>query len=170
MVNRRKFLTEVGVVSGVAVLAGCSGNSSSSDSEQQQNETQQDEGQDDTSSRAFAPNLRVESIALSYGFSSGLSADIVVRNTLESGSGIKRVNVLIEAYSGDELLADDNTWEDIQSELTRDFELSLESISESADDSIDDVTEFVVQGKQADGPYNEVTTLSGDELRTRVDN
>lgn len=174
MVNRRKLVQITGTVGVLTTLAGCGGSNPNAGQENQQEENPRNEDEQETeketTSGGFAPNLRMENVSLSYGFSSGLGADIVIRNTLESGNGIIRTNIRIEAYSDGDLLGADDAWRDIQSELTSDYELEIETVSESADSSIDDVTEFVIRGKVTDGEYNSITTISGSELRERINN
>lgn len=169
MASRRKFLSAVGTISGVTILAGCSSGDSTADQDNQEETADQQGDQQETESDGSLPDLRVSDITLSYSFSAGLTSNVKIFNTLESGSGTKTVNVSMQAYSGDQLLGEDNAWQDIQSELPKTYELAIESISETADNSIDDVTEFLIQVKLSEGEYSTILSLSGDELRERVD-
>lgn len=168
MVNRRRVL--IGVA-GTVSLAGCSGGGSGTNTEGQ-NETQeetneQSENDSETDTTGLSNEFRISNVELSYRFSSGLGAEMRLYN--EATSGRNSANIAIEVYDGDGLIGEDSLWQDVKAEFYEVVELTISSVSATADSDIEDVTDFVIKGKLRNGEYGELQRLSGDELRERVD-
>lgn len=170
MVTRRTILVTTASTGIATALAGCSGGNSDSDSSPDEETTESTpKTEEDEQSDGFA-DFTLEDLSFTYGFSDGLSATAVVRNQHEDGSGVKSVNISMVAYDGDTRLGEDDQWQDINAELTSEFGLTIASISDLSDVTLEDVTEVRVRGKQQGFQYATLETVSGDTVRTRVEN
>jgi len=171
MISRRNLLISacVGVS---ATLAGCADNDQPEQEANEESQTQPTDGDetDESSEGSLQKFSLVEISSFSHTFSDGLSADVELRNETESGSGENRARVLMEAYAGDTLLGEDSEWNRIgpggQSET---YELAIESISPTGDESIDDVTEVRILASEEAEQNVLLESFSGDDIRSRVE-
>jgi len=171
MVHRRKLLATLGAISGTVALAGCSGapdEEAGSDSEanSEEGEDEQTEDEQAEAETESLADISVDNINLTYGFSSGLRARITLSNQAEEG--IKTVYTQIEAFDGDNSIGDDSTWKDITGGFSAEADLRID-LGSLSDNDIDDVTEFVISGRLEGEELTAIETLTGDELRERVD-
>jgi hypothetical protein len=171
MVTRRTLLVTSGVVGTTIGLAGCSGGSQDPEEESESTNTTTDTGTNNEEQDAarVLPDFRLEDLSFTYGFTTGLTTTVTLRSEAEQGSGAKSVNVLMEAYDGETLIGEADEWNDIKPELTGEFELTIEAITEMADNSLDDVTEVRISGKKDGGEYGVLRTFSGETVRGRIE-
>ena len=174
MVTRRKFIVTSGAVSSVVGLAGCSsgGQTSEENGDAEENEESTDETETDDAEDQGAnalPNFSVEDISFTSGFSTGLKSTVVLRSRFEQGSGAKSVNLKMQAYNGETLVGESNEWQDIKPELTNEYELNIEDITEMSETSLDDITEIRILAKRSDEEYSSLRTFTGETVRERID-
>ena len=169
MVRRRQLLAGITAVGGAVVVAGCSGSSEPmEESEPQANESETEpEAESAETDTEVLPEISVDEITLSYGFSTGVRARIQLTNEAEEET--KSVYTRIEAFDGDESLGDDSTWTDIAAGFSKQADITIESIGSLSEHDIEDVSEFVITGRLQGGEDGEIESLTGDELRERVD-
>jgi len=171
MPTRRTLLVAAASTGTITALAGCSGGESSSEPQEESSEPiseEQEEGEEESEPSGLS-NFSVEDINFTYGFSEGLNTTVVLRNQTEDGSGINTANVSVEAFNEDTSLGEVNKWQDIQAELTREFDLTIESLSELSDSTLEDLTELRIRGKEEDREYVELNTFSGETVRSRIE-
>jgi len=186
--------TALGVVT---VVAGCSGESPengsqteerSGESEESTEATEDTEATEETTEETneIAPEIFVENTSFSYTFSTGLASVVEVINNGEQGSDPVEVNISMVANGSEGELGKDGQWQSVeatagQSEYDEtediqydrfaiEFDLEIGDVSETSEYSIDDVTDVQIRGRVQDEEYVLVETISGSELRERVDN
>lgn len=180
MVQRREVISTVGVV-GSTLIAGCgssSDNQPNSEPSQEESEQASKDEQDAEDTPSEVDTQGIEGLILAntefrYNFSAGITATVELENNTEKGEGPSEVNVLIEAYQGGEVVDSDNTWESTEGTfssegLTITFDLQLEDVSETADVTIDDLTEIKIFAKSRNIDYRLYEELSGETIRDRV--
>ena len=191
MVTRREILAQTTALGGITVVAGCS-----SDSPETSNQTEETGGESEENTETteedteetdeIASEIFVENISFSYTFSTGLTSVVKVINNREQGTEPVEVNISMVANGSEGELDKDGLWNAVgatagQSEYDEtedtqydrfavEFELQLEDISETSEYSIDDITDVQIQGRIQDEESVLVETVSGSELRERVDN
>ena len=192
MKTRRKLITGVSSIGGITLIAGCSGNSEETDDSQTEtnnqatNESEEDDDEEPVETNEIGSEILVETTSYSYAFSGGLSSVTQVVNNREQGSGAVEVNISMVAYDGETEIGEDNSWQAVtatagESEydesndeqyqrFAEEFEVNVEGISETGDYSIDDITEVVIRGRIRQSEYTRVESISGSEIRNRVDN
>jgi len=197
MVTRRKMLVQTTALGGVTVVAGCSGESPengsqteerSGESEESTEATEDTEATEETTEETneIAPEIFVENTSFSYTFSTGLASVVEVINNGEQGSDPVEVNISMVANGSEGELGKDGQWQSVeatagQSEYDEtediqydrfaiEFDLEIGDVSETSEYSIDDVTDVQIRGRVQDEEYVLVETISGSELRERVDN
>jgi len=168
MVTRRRLLATTGFVGVTTLLAGCSGGEQSPESKAGSSESESPDAEE-SEEREILPNFSVGDIGFSYGFSSGLSATVELTNKTEQGSAINTANVAIEAYKEGELIEEDNQWQDIQATFTAEYALTIKSLAQTADASLEDVTEVRILGREKNEEYGEIESFSGETVRSRID-
>lgn len=168
MITRRQLLETSGFVGMTTLLAGCSGGEQSTESEEEpaESDTSGAEGTEE----GGLTNFTVGKTSFSFNFSSGLGATIELTNETKEGSGINTANVAVEAYDGEALIGQDSEWQDFQAGVTTEYKLAIEALSQSADASLDDVTEVVILGQEKDEKPVVLNTFSGDTIRARIEN
>ena len=171
MVTRRQLLATTGLAGATTLLAGCSGGEQSPDSESTGSESTVSESSDtdEPEEQEILLNFSVGDISLSYGFSSGLSTTVELTNETEQGSGVNTANVAVEAYENKNLIGEDSQWQDIQATFTAEYALAIESVAQTADASLEDVTELRILGREENEEYGEIESLSGETVRSRVE-
>ena len=197
MVTRREMLVQTTALGGVTVVAGCSGESPengsqtqerSGESEESTEATEDTEATEETTEETneIAPEIFVENTSFSYTFSTGLASVVEVINNGEQGSDPVEVNISMVANGSEGELGKDGQWQSVeatagQSEYDEtediqydrfaiEFDLEIGDVSETSEYSIDDVTDVQIRGRVQDEEYVLVETISGPELRERVDN
>ena len=197
MVTRREMLVQTTALGGVTVVAGCSGESPengsqtqerSGESEENTEATEDTEATEETTEETneIAPEIFVENTSFSYTFSTGLASVVEVINNGEQGSDPVEVNISMVANGSEGELGKDGQWQSVeatagQSEYDEtediqydrfaiEFDLEIGDVSETSEYSIDDVTDVQIRGRVQDEEYVLVETISGPELRERVDN
>ncbi len=165
MVSRRNVLRDIGAVSGVVAIAGCSDQEPEADSEEEPE--QQNEADDNEPVVEGVEQVDLAFVDFRYGFSSGLTARVNLRYQADSGSA--RTYVQIEAYDGDVLIGNSSVWEDLGAGLTTEIELTIEELGPLEDQDIDDLTEFVIIGRREGGEDTEIGSFTGDEVRSRLE-
>lgn len=168
MVTRRQLLATTGFAGVTTLLAGCSGGEQSPDSEAESTESESSNTSESESENVL-PSFSLGKIIFSYGFSSGLSATVELTNETEPGSGVNTANIGIEAYENDDLVGEDNQWQDIQATATAEYELIVEELAQNTGRSLDDVTEIRILGKKENQEPGELETFSGDTIRSRIE-
>lgn len=171
MIPRRKLLITacVGVS---ATLAGCADNDQPEQTDDEETDTQPTDGDetDEPSSETLQKFSLVAIRSFSHTFSDGLSVDVELRNETEGGTGEDRARVSMEAYAGEELLGEDAKWKRVGSSgAVGTYELAIEAISPSGDESIDNVTEVRILASEEEGQNIVLETFSGDDIRSRVE-
>ena len=194
MITRRKLITGASAIGGVTLVAGCSGDTQENEEDQtetnsqESNETEESNEKEPTETNQISSEIFVQNISYSYKFSGGLSSVVEVINNRKQGGDRIDVNILMQAYDNETELGRDSSWQAVEatageSEFDEDiggddtyynryaeeFELNIEKVSQTADASIDDVTEVVIRGRTPDEEYSRVATISGSELQDRVD-
>ena len=194
MITRRKLIAGASTVGGITLVAGCSGGTQGSNNNQteieneESNQTDNDGDQEAVETDQIGSDIFVQNTSFSYAFSGGLSSVVEVINNREQGSGSVEVNILIEVYNDETKLGEDNSWQRVEAtageseydenigendeyynRYAEEFELNIKEVSQTAEHSIDDVTEVVIYGRTRDAESVRVTTVSGSELRDRVD-
>lgn len=162
MYSRRKLL--VGICLSTTV-AGCSGSQSTNDSgssdDQSRNSTPEASKSDASVDSLPETTITIENI--SYGFG-GLKTWINLRkDTTEP----LRINVAAKAYNNDELIGEASQYVTFTS--GKRITLEIESVSEMADNGIDDVTEFVIEARPTGGKTYEVRMFSTGELKEKIE-
>lgn len=181
MIHRREVISLVGVV-GSTLIAGCGGsgnNQSDSEASQEESEQPSESEQDSEETPTEADTQGIDGLTLvntefRYNFSAGITATVELENNTEKGEGPSEVNVSIEAYEGEELVDSDNTWQSTEGTFSSEglnitFDLQLENVSETADVTIDDLTEIRILAKSQNIEYRLLEELSGETIRERVD-
>lgn len=166
MVTRRRLLVTSGFVGATTLFAGCSGSEQPSESEEEPAETDTSDTEETEGGRLT--NFSVGEISFSYVFS-GLETTVELTNETEEGSGINTANIATEAYDGEELIGEDSEWRDFQATVTAEYELKIEELAQSADASLDDVTEVVILGQEKNEEPVELKTFSGDTVQAEID-
>lgn len=171
MVTRRRLLATTGFVGVTTLIAGCSGGQQPPESESTESESSESESSDaeEPEEQETLQNFSVGDIGFSYGFSSGLSATVELTNETEQGSGINTANVAIEVYEDEEIIGENDQWKDIQATFTAEYELTIESLAQTADASLEDVTEVRILGREENEEYGEIESFSGETVRSRVE-
>jgi len=191
------MLVQTTALGGVTVVAGCSGESPengsqteerSGESEESTEATEDTEATEETTEETneIAPEIFVENTSFSYTFSTGLASVVEVINNGEQGSDPVEVNISMVANGSEGELGKDGQWQSVeatagQSEYDEtediqydrfaiEFDLEIGDVSETSEYSIDDVTDVQIRGRVQDEEYVLVETISGSELRERVDN
>ena len=165
--RRRQLIASLAAIGGTVAVAGCSGSSEpTEESEPQPNESEPKQEPDKAETEVL-PEVSVDEIRLSYGFSTGVRARIQLTNEAEEGT--KSVYTRIEAFDGDQSIGDDSTWTDIAAGFSKQADITIESIGSLSEYEIDDVSEFVISGRLRDDEEGEIESLTGDELRERVE-
>ena len=191
------MLVQTTALGGVTVVAGCSGESPengsqtqerSGESEENTEATEDTEATEETTEETneIAPEIFVENTSFSYTFSTGLASVVEVINNGEQGSDPVEVNISMVANGSEGELGKDGQWQSVeatagQSEYDEtediqydrfaiEFDLEIGDVSETSEYSIDDVTDVQIRGRVQDEEYVLVETISGPELRERVDN
>jgi hypothetical protein len=187
MVTRRRFISAFCIAGSTALVAGCSSSGTDSNPESDDGETTSDQDENTESTQDTDPEsdqdestegldgFDIINTDFRYNFSGGISTTIAVDNQTDKGEGPDSINIRMDAYVGDEVVDSDDTWEDTEGtfssqNVTIDFELQLENISETAEQSIDDLTEVQILGKRSGSGYSLMESYSGESLRDRVDN
>ena len=197
MVTRREILVQTTALGGLTTVAGCSGESPengsqtqerSGESEENTEATEDTEATEETTEETneIAPEIFVENTSFSYTFSTGLASVVEVINNGEQGSDPVEVNISMVANGSEGELGKDGQWQSVeatagQSEYDEtediqydrfaiEFDLEIGDVSETSEYSIDDVTDVQIRGRVQDEEYVLVETISGSELRERVDN
>jgi len=197
MITRRKLIAGASSVGAVTLVAGCSGDTQTQENnndqteteDQESNETNENTDQESIETDQIGSEIFVQDMSFSYVFSGGLSSVVEVINNREQGSGGVEVNISMEAYNDETKLGEDNSWQrveatageseydenigeddDYYNRYAEEFELNIEEISQTADNSIDDVTEITIYGRTRDAESVRVATISGSDLRDRVNN
>ena len=198
MVTRREVLVQTTALGGLTIVAGCSGESPEDGSQTEEGSGESEENTESTGedtettaetteeTNEIAPEIFVQNTSFSYTFSTGLASVVEVINNGEQGSDPVEVNISMVANGSEGELGKDGQWQSVeatagQSEYdeTEDieydrfastFELEIGDISETSEYSIDDVTDLQIRGRVQDEEYVLVETMSGSELRERVDN
>ena len=191
MITRRKLVTGISAIGGVTLVAGCSGNTEETDDSQTEtnsqttNESEANSDEEPVETDEIDSKIFVEDISYSYAFSGGLSSTVQVVNNREQGSGAVQVNISMVAYDGETEIQEENEWQGVTAtageaeyderndeqyqRFAEEFEVNIEEISQTGDYSIDDITEVVIQGRTQQKEYTRVESISGSELRDRVD-
>lgn len=191
MKTRRKLITGVTAIGGITLIAGCSGNSQETDDSQTEtdnqatNESEEDDDEEPVETNEIGPKIFVQNTSYSYTFSGGLSSATQVVNNREQGSGAVEVNISMVAYDGETEIGEDSSWQEVtatagESEydenndeqyqrFVEEIEVNIEGISQTGDYSIDDITEVVIRGRIRQNEYTRVESISGSEIRNRVD-
>ena len=192
MITRRKLITGASAVGGVVLVAGCSGNTQENGDGQTETDnaetTQAEENgeEEPVETDEIGSKIFVQNSSYSYAFSGGLSSTVQVVNNRDQGSGAVQVNVSMVAYDGETEIGEDNVWQGVtatagESEydessdqqyqrFAEEFEINIGEISQTGDYSIDDITEVVIRGRTQQEEYIRVESVSGAELRDRVNN
>jgi hypothetical protein len=191
MITRRKLIAGVSAIGGVTLAAGCSGNAEETDNSQTEtdnqatNESEEDDSEEPVETDEIGSEIFVQNISYSYAFSGGLSSTTQVVNNREQGSGAVEVNISMVAYDGETEIGEDNSWQAVtatagESEydesndeqyqrFAEEVELNIEEISQTGDYSVEDITEVVIRGRTQQNEYTRVESMSGSELRNRID-
>jgi hypothetical protein len=191
MVSRRKLLVGISTVGVFSTIAGCSGGGEQNGTAQTENETEETDESENIESEGtdqIGSDIFVQNISFSYTFSGGLASVVEVTNNKEQGSGAVEVNISMEAYDGETELGEDSSWQGVEAtageseydenigdedeyynRYAEEFELQISEVSQLADSSIDDVTEVVIRGRTQEQEYTMIETVSGSDLRDRVD-
>jgi len=167
MICRRKLLASLGAISGTVAVAGCSGEEPTDEADSETDPDSDPESEEAEPETELLADVRVDNITLTHGFSSGVGAEIQLTNQDEREP--KNVNIRIEAFDGDRSIGTDGTWTDIGSELSAEVNLNIEELAVSADDDLEDITEFVISGRLEGNELGTIESLTGEELRNRVD-
>ena len=192
MITRRKLITGASAIGGVTLMAGCSGDTQENEEDQtetdgeESNTTNQNGDQEPVETDEIGSEIFVQGVSYSYAFSGGLSSTVLVVNNRDQGSGAVEVNISIVAYDGETEIGEDNSWQGVtatagESEydesndeqyqrFAEEFEVNIGEISQTGDYSIDDITEVEIRGRTRQGDYARVASISGSELRDRVNN
>jgi hypothetical protein len=165
MIRRRQLLGSLAAVGGTVAVAGCSGSGEPTE-ESQANESEPGSETDESDADEL-PGISVDEITFSYGFSSGLSTQIQLRNEAEEGTA--SVYTRIEAFDGDQPIGEDSTWTEMRAGFSGEANLNIESIGSLSEYEIDDVSEVIISARLQDGEESEIESLTGDTLRERVD-
>ena len=190
MITRRELVAGASTVGTVTIIAGCSSSSeenTDSQTESEGEETNESEEEEPEETDRIGSEIFVQNTSFSYTFSSGLSSTVEVINNREQGSGAVEVNISMEAYSDETELGRDSSWQGVEAtageseydenigdedeyynRYAEEFELGIDDISQTADNSIEDVTEIVIRGRTQEQEYTTVEIVSGSELRDRV--
>ena len=176
MIYRRRLLAGLGAIGGTVLLAGCSGSGEPDGASDDTDSGSESESEPESDAEATSGteeeeqplgDISIEAINLTYGFSTGLRARIELSNEAEEGT--TSVFTKIEAFDGEASLGDDSTWQEITAGFSSEADLTIESIGSLSEHEIDDVTEFVITGRLEGGETVEIESLTGEELRDRVD-
>ena len=167
MIRRRQLMGSLAAVGGTVAVAGCSGSSEPTEESEPEANESEPESEPDGEDAEVLPGISVDGITLSYGFSTGLRARIQLTNEAEEGT--KSVYTGIEAFDDDQSIGDDSTWTDIAAGFSKQADITIESIGSLSEYDIDNVSEFVITGRLRDGEEGEIESLTGDELRARVE-
>ena len=170
MLNRREVMIGAATLASTVSLAGCSSTDQPESDQPDQNQTQSEEqDQEESTQPQGFTNFELDSVAFSYTISSGLGSEIRATNTTEQGTDPNEVNISIVAYDENEAVGSDNQWETVPATYHQDFELEVPAVAETNETTIDDVSELIVRGKETGEEYTNLRTISGEELRNRVE-
>ena len=113
------------------------------------------------------PGYTVGQIYLRYEEHVGITTFIEVEN--EAAQNNERVQLKADAYSPDETLGTDERWKDVPATFERRLKLRLGNVFDLYN-AVDNISEFVIRGRVADGEYAVLATFSGSALRAGIEN